>query len=349
MDADLQRRRRRRARHRPTCGCASAGGARPGHGARRARGSSAMTPARRRRVAHRSPTSVGGRYQRPFDVLPLDDDAAERVVAADFVSTDDGSGIVHLAPAFGEDDAAGRPAPRACRCSTRSTPTAPSTTASRPCTGMLREGRRPRDHRRPRGARACSCARSRTSTATRTAGAATRRSSTGPRRRGSPARRSDATELLARERAHRLAPRAPQARPLRQVAREQRRLGAVARPLLGHAAARSGAAASGHDTCVGSVAELDAPRRPRPRRASTCTAPTSTTSTFRVHRRRLRAHGRRGCRPCSTRGSTRGRCRRRSTTTRSRASRRLRRRASRPTSSARRSTRPAAGSTRCSR
>ena len=29
-----------------------------------------------------------------------------RVVAADFVTTDDGSGIVHLAPAFGEDDAA---------------------------------------------------------------------------------------------------------------------------------------------------------------------------------------------------------------------------------------------------
>jgi isoleucyl-tRNA synthetase len=58
---------------------------------------------------------VGRRYRRPFDLLSFDRDApgsdsaaadrAERVVAADFVSTDDGSGIVHLAPAFGEDDA----------------------------------------------------------------------------------------------------------------------------------------------------------------------------------------------------------------------------------------------------
>jgi isoleucyl-tRNA synthetase len=45
---------------------------------------------------------VGRRYQRPFDFLPLAN--GERVVAAGFVSTDDGSGIVHLAPAFGADD-----------------------------------------------------------------------------------------------------------------------------------------------------------------------------------------------------------------------------------------------------
>ena len=41
-----------------------------------------------------------------------------------------------------------------------------------------------------------------------------------------------------RQRLDRLAPGAHQDRPLRQVAREQRRLGAVARALLGHAAAR---------------------------------------------------------------------------------------------------------------
>jgi isoleucyl-tRNA synthetase len=46
---------------------------------------------------------VGLHYQRPFDFLPLEGDAC-RVVAADFVTTDDGSGIVHLAPAFGEVD-----------------------------------------------------------------------------------------------------------------------------------------------------------------------------------------------------------------------------------------------------
>ena len=46
---------------------------------------------------------VGWRYRRPFDLLPIDD-RGQRVVGAAFVSTDDGSGIVHLAPAFGADD-----------------------------------------------------------------------------------------------------------------------------------------------------------------------------------------------------------------------------------------------------
>ena len=46
---------------------------------------------------------VGWRYRRPFDLLPIDD-RGQRVVSAAFVSTDDGSGIVHLAPAFGADD-----------------------------------------------------------------------------------------------------------------------------------------------------------------------------------------------------------------------------------------------------
>jgi isoleucyl-tRNA synthetase len=45
----------------------------------------------------------GLHYERPFDLVPIDDDA-NRVVMADFVTTEDGSGIVHLAPAFGEVD-----------------------------------------------------------------------------------------------------------------------------------------------------------------------------------------------------------------------------------------------------
>jgi isoleucyl-tRNA synthetase len=52
---------------------------------------------------------VGRRYDRPFTFLDYREgeaDRAEKVVAADYVSTDDGSGIVHLAPAFGEEDAA---------------------------------------------------------------------------------------------------------------------------------------------------------------------------------------------------------------------------------------------------
>ncbi|MFI5046082.1 MAG: isoleucine--tRNA ligase [Acidimicrobiia bacterium] len=47
---------------------------------------------------------LGQRYRRPFTVLPLDDADAARIVADAFVTVDDGSGIVHLAPAFGEID-----------------------------------------------------------------------------------------------------------------------------------------------------------------------------------------------------------------------------------------------------
>jgi len=49
---------------------------------------------------------AGWRYQRPFDVLDAGGADAWRVVAADYVSDGDGSGIVHIAPAFGEEDAA---------------------------------------------------------------------------------------------------------------------------------------------------------------------------------------------------------------------------------------------------
>jgi isoleucyl-tRNA synthetase len=46
---------------------------------------------------------IGRHYARPFDWLPLTDDASV-VLSADFVTVEDGSGIVHLAPAFGEID-----------------------------------------------------------------------------------------------------------------------------------------------------------------------------------------------------------------------------------------------------
>jgi isoleucyl-tRNA synthetase len=50
---------------------------------------------------------VGMRYRRPFDWVatrPEEEERAWRVVAADFVSDEDGTGIVHMAPAFGADD-----------------------------------------------------------------------------------------------------------------------------------------------------------------------------------------------------------------------------------------------------
>ena len=51
---------------------------------------------------------VGQSYAPLYDTLPVDDAnkaRAYKVYAADFVSTEDGTGIVHIAPAFGEDDA----------------------------------------------------------------------------------------------------------------------------------------------------------------------------------------------------------------------------------------------------
>ncbi|HEY3011605.1 MAG TPA: isoleucine--tRNA ligase [Gemmatimonadales bacterium] len=48
---------------------------------------------------------IGLRYRRPLDVVPLPEDRVSRaVVAGDFVTAEDGSGLVHLAPAFGADD-----------------------------------------------------------------------------------------------------------------------------------------------------------------------------------------------------------------------------------------------------
>ncbi len=48
---------------------------------------------------------VGLKYSAPFPFLPLDK-PGHRVVAGDFVTAEDGTGIVHIAPAFGADDLA---------------------------------------------------------------------------------------------------------------------------------------------------------------------------------------------------------------------------------------------------
>ena len=46
---------------------------------------------------------LGWEYERLFDYIPIDKKAFY-VIEGDFVTTEDGSGIVHIAPAFGEDD-----------------------------------------------------------------------------------------------------------------------------------------------------------------------------------------------------------------------------------------------------
>jgi isoleucyl-tRNA synthetase len=58
-------------------------------------------------IADRFPGSalVGRAYRGPiFDLADGGPDGSFRVIAGDFVTTDDGTGLVHLAPAFGEDD-----------------------------------------------------------------------------------------------------------------------------------------------------------------------------------------------------------------------------------------------------
>jgi isoleucyl-tRNA synthetase len=47
---------------------------------------------------------TGMRYTRPLDWVPYAEGAHEVIVAEEFVSADDGSGVVHMSPAFGADD-----------------------------------------------------------------------------------------------------------------------------------------------------------------------------------------------------------------------------------------------------
>jgi isoleucyl-tRNA synthetase len=47
---------------------------------------------------------VGARYRRPIDWLPYPPGRHEVIVGESFVSAEDGSGVVHMAPAFGADD-----------------------------------------------------------------------------------------------------------------------------------------------------------------------------------------------------------------------------------------------------
>ena len=47
---------------------------------------------------------IGTHYDAPFDYAKPEGGDPHRIIAADFVTLDSGSGIVHIAPAFGEDD-----------------------------------------------------------------------------------------------------------------------------------------------------------------------------------------------------------------------------------------------------
>ncbi|HJR62198.1 MAG TPA: isoleucine--tRNA ligase [Gemmatimonadaceae bacterium] len=56
-------------------------------------------------VSRRTGRELAGlRYRRPLDWVPYAEGEHEIIVAESFVSADDGTGVVHLAPAFGADD-----------------------------------------------------------------------------------------------------------------------------------------------------------------------------------------------------------------------------------------------------
>ena len=114
---------------------------------------------------------------RPFDVVPLPPRASDTRGAspADFVTADDGSGIVHMAPAFGADDYAGRPAarPRAAASGRRRRHLHRHHLARDRGQAGHRRGDQRADHPPAQGRRAASAQdRAARSTAIRTAGAA---------------------------------------------------------------------------------------------------------------------------------------------------------------------------------
>ena len=102
------------------------------------------------------------------------------------------------------------------------------------------------------------------------------------RRPGTSARRPCKDQLVAANNDDQLVPGAHQERPLRQLAGEQRRLGALPRALLGHAAARLGLRAV-RPARSASAASAELRRRSASRvragATSTCTGRTSTRST----------------------------------------------------------------------
>ena len=289
--------------------------------------------ARRRATSRRSRSSPAAAYgEKGHTVLP-----------GDFVTAEDGTGLVHTAIAFGEDDFRLGARARARTSSTRCGSTAPTTSASArtPAAGS----RTPTPTWSRTCARAAGCCAPRRYAARLPALLALRHAAALLRQAVLVHPHLAAARPAAgRQRDGRLAPGAHQARALRQLAGEQRRLGDLARALLGHAAAGLALRGRPRARAIGSFAELEelsgrALERPAPpvrRRRRRSRAPQCGERDAPRARgdRRLVRLGRDAVRPAPRAVREPGAASRR---------------ASRPTSSARRSTRRAAGSTRCSR
>ena len=168
-------------------------------------------------------------YVAPFDLVDVPE--AHYVILGDYVTTEDGSGLVHIARPSAPTTCSS-PAAMTCRWSTRCTRTAPSTRRSR-WSAACSSGTPTHPGRGPARARAAL--------------------PQGGLRAQLPALLALHTALLyyaqpswyirttavkgraaARERRHQLVPQHHQGRPLRRLAGQQHRLGAVPQPLLGH-------------------------------------------------------------------------------------------------------------------
>ena len=215
------------------------------------------------RCWHRFPGTALERsgYQRPFDLVEIP--GAHYVILADYVTTEDGTGLVHQAPAFGADDLAatrayGLPVVNPVEPDGHFRAGVPLVgglffkDADTPLVADLRERgllfrEQPYEH------------------ATRTAGAATPPLLYYALPSWYIRTTAIKDQLLAGEREDQLVPGDDQARPVRRLAEQQRRLGAVAQPLLGHAAA--GVALSGRPRHLRRLpGRAGLPGRPRPGR-----------------------------------------------------------------------------------
>ena len=177
---------------------------------------------------------LGLDYEAPFGFMSADK-RAHFVIGGDYVTTTDGTGIVHIAPAFGEEDmrvGTENDLPVVNAVDTRGQVRRRGHAVGR----RLRQGRRPGHHRRPQGPRPA--ARRRALRAQLPVLLALRHGAA-LLRQGDVVRAHDGHQGPAdrRQRRRDLAPGAHQDRALRRVAGRQRRLGAQPRPLLGHAAA----------------------------------------------------------------------------------------------------------------
>ena len=190
-----------------------------------------------RRALPRAREILGTRYEPPFDFIKTEEfgPKGHTVLPGDFVSADDGTGIVHTSISFGEDD---------YRLGQEQGINVINPVAARrhlrrphgPVRRALGQGGRPRHRRGPARARAAAARRD---LPARLPALLALRHAAALLRQAVVVRRhvEGARPPAGRQRDHRLAPRAHQARAHGALAGEQRRLGDLARALLGHAAA----------------------------------------------------------------------------------------------------------------